>query len=103
MCAACRCDLTSRLQEMTGYYVNLERAYVEWGTKKAIGSAKRIPIDETVEVFSWVDDVFFIWKKSLDRSVGTQCMLATAATLNNVYGKAVCIPEFRYSVDCVLF
>lgn len=53
---------------------------------QAVACATKIPLDDKVETFSWVDEVFFSCKKALERSVDTQYQLATAATLNNVYG-----------------
>lgn len=109
----CRDDLTSKLQELIGHYVILERAYVQWGTTKvssmsptrvpfdvaplycvtvykASSESYRVPLDDKIEVYSWADDLLFLCKKALDRSIGTQCLLAAQATLNNVYGTLSC-------------
>ncbi len=53
---------------------------------QAVHDATRCPLDEHVHMFSWVDDTFFICKKSLARSVASHSNMAASATLNNVYG-----------------
>jgi hypothetical protein len=60
------------------------------GCLQAATESYRVPLDDKVEVYSWADDLLFLCKRSLDRSIGTQCLLAAQATLNNVYGNALC-------------
>ena len=55
---------------------------------QAVITATQIAMDDKVSVFSWVDDVFFIAKRALDRAASTHSELATAPTLNTVFGES---------------
>ena len=63
---------------------------------QAVRDALLTPLDEHASMFSWVDDAFFICKKSLARSVASNSDMAASATLNKVYGMCCCMYRGLY-------
>ncbi|KAM7353007.1 conserved oligomeric Golgi complex subunit 4 isoform 2-T2 [Cochliomyia hominivorax] len=74
-------DLSRQTQELLGIYLLFERFFMEESVIKAIAL-------ETYEngqlCSSMVDDVFFILRKSIRRSLSTQSLNGTCAVINNV-------------------
>ncbi|KAH8306683.1 hypothetical protein KR044_006526 [Drosophila immigrans] len=75
------CDLSRQMQEILSTYLLYERYFMEESVLKAIG----LDTYETgQQCSSMVDDVFFILRKSIRRSLTTQSINGTCAVINNV-------------------
>lgn len=73
-------DLSMQMQEMLGTYLLLERYFMEESVIKAIALEYHEPGQLTS---SMVDDVFFIVRKCIRRSINTQSMNGIYAVINN--------------------
>ncbi|XP_059058978.1 conserved oligomeric Golgi complex subunit 4 [Achroia grisella] len=75
------CDLTRVTQDMLAHYLELERYFLEESMSKALKMATPQPGATTS---SLVDDVFFIARKVIRRSVSTGSVEGACAVLNEV-------------------
>ncbi|XP_060645090.1 conserved oligomeric Golgi complex subunit 4 [Drosophila nasuta] len=75
------CDLSRQMQEILGTYLLFERYFMEESVLKAIGLDT---YEAGQQCSSIVDDVFFILRKSIRRSLTTQSINGTCAVINNV-------------------
>ncbi|KAH8350733.1 hypothetical protein KR084_005657 [Drosophila pseudotakahashii] len=74
-------DLRRQMQEILSTYLLLERYFMEESVLKAIGLDT---YESGQQCSSMVDDVFFILRKSIRRSLTTQSINGTCAVINNV-------------------
>ncbi|XP_034473681.1 conserved oligomeric Golgi complex subunit 4 [Drosophila innubila] len=75
------CDLSRQMQEILSTYLLFERYFMEESVLKAIGLDT---FESGQQCSSIVDDVFFILRKSIRRSLTTQSINGTCAVINNV-------------------
>lgn len=74
------CELTHQMQELLGKYLLFERYFMEESVIKAIA----LDYHESGQLnSSIVDDVFFIIRKCIRRSINTQSMNGIYAAINN--------------------
>ncbi|EDV98988.1 conserved oligomeric Golgi complex subunit 4 [Drosophila grimshawi] len=76
-----QCDLSRQMQEILSTYLLFERYFMEESVMKAIGLDT---YEAGQQCSSMVDDVFFILRKSIRRSLTTQSINGTCAVINNV-------------------
>nr|XP_017099288.2 conserved oligomeric Golgi complex subunit 4 [Drosophila bipectinata] len=74
-------DLRRQMQEILSTYLLFERYFMEESVIKAIGLDT---YESGQQCSSMVDDVFFILRKSIRRSLTTQSINGTCAVINNV-------------------
>ncbi|EDW76031.1 uncharacterized protein Dwil_GK15251 [Drosophila willistoni] len=74
-------DLSRQMQELLSTYLLFERYFMEESVLKAIGLDT---FESGQQCSSIVDDVFFILRKSIRRSLTTQSINGTCAVINNV-------------------
>uniref|UniRef100_A0A182P685 Conserved oligomeric Golgi complex subunit 4 n=1 Tax=Anopheles epiroticus TaxID=199890 RepID=A0A182P685_9DIPT len=79
--------LNTQMQELLSTYLLFERYFMEESVLKAIGLDK---IEEGQQCSSMLDDVFFIVRKCIRRSNGTQSLDGVCAVINNA---ASCLEE----------
>uniref|UniRef100_A0A182NGK8 Conserved oligomeric Golgi complex subunit 4 n=1 Tax=Anopheles dirus TaxID=7168 RepID=A0A182NGK8_9DIPT len=79
--------LNTQMQELLSTYLLFERYFMEESVLKAIGLDK---LDEGQQCSSMLDDVFFIVRKCIRRSNGTQSLDGVCAVINNA---ASCLEE----------
>lgn len=72
--------LRTQMQEMTGIYLSLEKFFMEESVLKAISLDA---FEAGQQNSSMVDDVFFIIKKCIRRSIGTHSFDGVCAVINN--------------------
>lgn len=75
-----RCELSRQTQELLNVYLLFERYFIEESCLKAIALDA---CDAGQQCSSMVDDVFFIVRKSIRRSAGTQSLNGCCAVINN--------------------
>ncbi|KAJ6639692.1 Conserved oligomeric Golgi complex subunit 4 [Pseudolycoriella hygida] len=73
-------DLSRNMQELLGVYLLFERYFMEESVLKAISMDT---LDPSQQCSSMVDDVFFIIRKSIRRSISTQSLDGICAVINN--------------------
>ncbi|XP_028173345.1 conserved oligomeric Golgi complex subunit 4 [Ostrinia furnacalis] len=74
------CDLTRTAQDLLGHYLALERYFLEENVNKAL---KMATPQTGVTTSSLVDDIFFIARKAIRRSVATGSVQGACAVLND--------------------
>ncbi|XP_040161849.1 conserved oligomeric Golgi complex subunit 4 [Anopheles arabiensis] len=79
--------LNTQMQELLSTYLLFERYFMEESVLKAIGLDK---LEEGQQCSSMLDDVFFIVRKCIRRSNGTQSLDGVCAVINNA---ASCLEE----------
>uniref|UniRef100_A0A182QER7 Conserved oligomeric Golgi complex subunit 4 n=1 Tax=Anopheles farauti TaxID=69004 RepID=A0A182QER7_9DIPT len=79
--------LNTQMQELLSTYLLFERYFMEESVLKAIGLDN---LDEGQQCSSMLDDVFFIVRKCIRRSNGTQSLDGVCAVINNA---ASCLEE----------
>ncbi|XP_058121521.1 conserved oligomeric Golgi complex subunit 4 [Anopheles ziemanni] len=79
--------LNTQMQELLGTYLLFERYFMEESVLKAIGLDK---LEDGQQCSSMLDDVFFIVRKCIRRSNGTQSLDGVCAVINNA---ASCLEE----------
>ncbi|XP_028038895.1 conserved oligomeric Golgi complex subunit 4 [Bombyx mandarina] len=75
------CDLTRTAQDILGHYLELEKFFLEESVNKALKMATPQPGSTTS---SLVDDVFFIARKVIRRSISTGSVEGACVVLNEV-------------------
>ncbi|XP_075212039.1 conserved oligomeric Golgi complex subunit 4 [Lycorma delicatula] len=73
-------ELCRRMQELIGYYLLLERYYMEQSVKKAVAMDT---VEKGSQISSMVDDVFFIVRKCIRRAGSSGSLDGVCAVINN--------------------
>lgn len=73
-------DLSRKMQELLGVYLLFERYFMDESVLKAIALDS---FEQGQQCSSMVDDVFFIIRKSIRRSITTQSLDGICAVINN--------------------
>ncbi|XP_058806623.1 conserved oligomeric Golgi complex subunit 4 [Phymastichus coffea] len=76
-------ELAHGMQELLGAYLALERYFMEESINKAVGMDA---LDQDQQTSSMVDDVFFIVKKCIRRSISSASVDGTCAVINMACG-----------------
>lgn len=74
------CQTVRQMQDLIGVYISLEGYYVREMILKAVGSDE---LDDSSPVFRFADDVFFILKQSLSRTISSGSIDGICAMLNH--------------------
>ncbi|CAH8463220.1 unnamed protein product [Dicrocoelium dendriticum] len=74
------CQTVRQMQDLIGVYISLEGYYVREMILKAVGSDE---LDDSSPVFRFADDVFFILKQSLTRTISSGSVDGICAMLNH--------------------
>ncbi|RDD41207.1 Conserved oligomeric Golgi complex subunit 4 [Trichoplax sp. H2] len=77
------CELSHKMQDLIGNYIALENFYMQEITTKAVGLSQSYDNITGPVTSNYVDDIFFIIKKSIRRSLSTASTDGIGAMLNN--------------------